>query len=231
MRIQKYLSQNKILSRRETEDYIRKGLILCNGVVVKELGFQMDPEKDKIKVLSPAGLKAAEKITVAVNKPRGVVSSKNKTEGKTVFELFPEFAHLNTVGRLDKMSEGLLLLSNDGIVTSTITASEHKIEKEYEVSVREKIIPGKLKLLERGIMLDDGMTLPTKARIINPHVFRIILKEGRKHQIRRMTDALNLTIIRLKRLRIGNIYVKGLSSGAHRVLSGDEVNRLKMLAK
>src|SRR3989344_305091 len=128
MRIQKYLSQEGILSRRETESFIKRGLIICNGKVVRDLGRQIDPAKDKIEILRDVHGTQQEKITVAVNKPRGIVSGKNKAEGQTIFDLLPKFKDLNTVGRLDKESEGLLLLSNDGIITKRITGSDHTIE-------------------------------------------------------------------------------------------------------
>ncbi len=229
MRIQKYLSQQKILSRRETEDYIRRGWIKINGKVVKELGTRIEPGVDKIEIRPAADIK--QKITIAVNKPRGIVSSKNQSEGKTIFEVLPQFSHLNTVGRLDKASEGLLLLSNDGTITSAVTGAEHLIEKEYEVSVREAIHPRKIKLMEGGIKLDDGLTLPAKAKILSQHKFVLILKEGKKHQIRRMAAAVNLTIVQLKRVRIGNISLKGIGPGQYRTLSVKEIQNLKALAK
>ena len=229
MRIQKYLSQQKILSRREAEDYIRKGLITLNGKVVHEMGVQIDPMKDKVGILT-AGLKEkAEKITVAVYKPRDIVCSKIGSEGTTVFEVFPKFQELNVVGRLDKESDGLLLLSNDGTVTSAVTGSDHLIEKEYEVSVRETINRGKANKLERGVKLEDGMTLPAKVEIIAPHKFVIVLKEGRKHQVRRMAAAVNLTVTGLKRLRIGNIFLGKLKPGMSRVLESKEIQELKNL--
>ncbi|MCL5004658.1 MAG: rRNA pseudouridine synthase [Patescibacteria group bacterium] len=231
MRIQKYLSQKKILSRRETEDYIRKGLIACNGEIVRDLGRQIDPEKDKIEILAPAKNEISKKITIAINKPRGIVCSRNKSEGKTIFELFPEFEKLNAVGRLDKESEGLILLSNDGVITSAITGSEHKIEKEYEVVVREDLNKIKMGILEKGVMIDARMTLPAKTKIIGDHTFNIILKEGRKHQIRRMADTVRLTILKLKRIRIGNITLKDLKVGNYRTLSVAEINKLKDLSK
>ncbi|MBI5045717.1 MAG: rRNA pseudouridine synthase [Candidatus Niyogibacteria bacterium] len=234
MRIQKYFSQNKIMSRRETEDYIRQGLISCNGKVVKDLGFQMDPAKDKIKILKAlkfekSGLR--EKITFALNKPKGFVSSKNKSEGKTIFEISDDFLELNAVGRLDKESEGLILLSNDGVITSAVTGSDHKIEKEYEVKTREKLNAGMIRKMENGLMLDDGMTLPAEARLINDKTFRIILREGSKHQIRRMAAALNLTILQLKRLRVGNITLDKLPIGKYRKLSESEIQNLKKISK
>ncbi len=231
MRIQKYLSEQKILSRRETEDYIKKGLIALNGKVVREMGAQIDPSKDKIEILKAASQETANKMTVAIYKPRDVVSSKINSEGRTVFEFFPQFERLNIVGRLDKSSEGLLLLSNDGVVTSSVTGSDHLIEKEYEVSVRETVSKSKANKMEQGIKLEDGMTLPAKVKILTPNKFLIVLKEGRKHQIRRMADAVYLTITGLKRLRIGNIFLGKLKPGESRILESKEIQELKNLVK
>ena len=229
MRIQKYLSQQKILSRREAEDYIRKGLIKLNGKIVTEMGVQIDPEKDKIEVLRAPAAKVAAKLTVAVNKPRGIVSSKMETEGETIFQLLPQFKYLNAVGRLDKESEGLILLSNDGTVTAAVTGAEHLVEKEYEVTVQEDIAPGKLKKMAEGVRLDDGVTLPAETELISQHKFKIILKEGRKHQIRRMADALHLTVVNLKRVRVGNIRLGKLKPGEFRALDKNEVEELKKM--
>ena len=231
MRIQKYLSERKILSRREAEDYIRKGLIALNGKVVTEMGVQIDPTKDRIEILKGAAKESAKKMTVVIYKPRDIVSSKESSEGETVFEFFTQFQNLNVVGRLDKSSEGLLLLSNDGVVTSSVTGSDHLIEKEYEVSVRETVNNNKANKMEQGIQLEDGLTLPAKVTIITPNKFRIIFKEGRKHQIRRMADAVHLTITGLKRLRVGNISLGKLKPGESRVLLSKEVDELKNLAR
>ncbi len=230
MRIQKYLSQQKILSRREAEAYIRKGLIKLNGQIVKEMGVQMDPESDRVEVLRPVENATNKKITVAVNKPRGIVSSKVESEGETIFQMLPRFAHLNTVGRLDKESEGLILLSNDGTVTNAVTSDKHLIEKEYEVSVRESITQGKLKKMAEGLNLEDGPTLPATTEPIGPNSFTLIIKEGRKHQIRRMCAALQLTVTNLKRIRIGDIRLGKLKSGDYRALTEKEITDLKTSA-
>ena len=227
MRIQKYFSERNILSRRETEDFILKGFITVNGKVVKELGTQIDPEKDVVEIIADAKPTLGKKITIAFNKPRGYVSSKIKEEGPTIFDLLPQFTYLNTVGRLDKESEGLILLSNDGVVTALITSENHLIEKEYEVTVHESVPEGKLRKMAAGVRLSDGMTLPARTKQISPHTFRIILKEGRKHQIRRMCDALHLTIQRLVRLRIGPITLKDISSGGFRPLTEEEIKKIK----
>jgi len=216
MRIQKYLSQKGVMSRREAEEYIRQGKILLNGNVVKEMGVQIDPEKDKIEVLR--GPNDEKKITVAIYKPRGIVCSRNPAEGKSVFDIFPQYSHLNFVGRLDKESEGLLLLSNDGVVTAKITSEDHLVEKEYEVTTREPVMPNHLRRMEEGIMLDGKKTLPAKAERLSRNSFSLILREGRNHQIRRMADAVHLTIERLVRTRIGDITLSGLTPGKSRAI-------------
>mgnify|MGYP001567241569 CR=1 FL=1 len=216
MRIQKYLSQKRIMSRREAEEYIRRGKILLNGKVVKEMGARIDPEKDRVEVLNLPNDK--KKITVAVYKPRGIVCSKNPAEGKSIFDIFPQFTELNTVGRLDKESEGLLLLSNDGVVTAKITGEDHSVEKEYEVTTREPVMPNHLRKMEEGIMLDGKKTLSTKAKRLSRNSFSLILREGRNHQIRRMADTVHLTIEKLVRVRIGDITLSGLTPGKSRAI-------------
>jgi pseudouridine synthase len=234
MRIQKYLSQIGAMSRREAEAAIRAGRVRVNGKGIPETGMLIDPDKDKVEVLPGEGAggangKTEKKITVAVYKPRGVVCSENSAEGETVFEVFPQFKDLNIVGRLDKESEGLLLMSNDGVVTSAVTGSEHAVPKEYVVTVREKILPSHIRRMEEGIMLDGQKTLPAEAKILGDHKFSLIIREGRNHQIRRMTDFFHLTVERLVRVRIGGITLKGLNPGGSRVLTTEEVASLKRL--
>ncbi len=231
MRIQKYLSEQKICSRREAERYITAGLVTVNGVVEKNPATQIDPAHDVVELAAGATKAMSEKITIAINKPRGYVSSKLRHEGTPVFDLVPQFEKLNAVGRLDKESEGLLLLSNDGAITAAITGDDHLIEKEYEVSVRERVTESKINKMEEGINLEDGITLPAKAKQLGEHEFRIILKEGRKHQIRRMCEAMHLTVASLKRLRIGSIKLDVLQPGKFRKLTDQEVADLKAAAR
>jgi len=227
MRIQKYLSQKGVLSRREAEKYLQKGLIKVNGKVVTELGTKIDPEKDTVDVTNNNSL-IPQKESVLVNKPRGVVVSNQNTEGETIFEIFPQYSHLSAVGRLDKESDGLLILSNDGVIAKKVTGPDHTIEKEYVVTVREDITPAIVKRLESGIKIDKEMTLPAKVQKKDRHTFSIILVEGKKHQIRRMCDAVRLTVESLTRIRIGNITDKKLRLGKSRPLTTDEIDSLKV---
>jgi pseudouridine synthase len=227
LRIQKYLSEQGVCSRREAEDLIRRGLVSVNGKTVREMGIQIDPDVDVVKLLNGCEKIMSEKTTVALYKPRGVVSSRIPSEGKTIFDMFPQFLQLNIVGRLDKESEGLILLSNDGAVTKAVTGDKHTTEKEYEVIVREDI-PSRMKhLFEAGIKLDDGPTLPAKVNIISPHIFRIVIREGRKHQIRRMCEFMHLTVVNLKRVRIAHIVLGKLKIGEYRILTHEEVAGFK----
>lgn len=225
MNIQKYFSSQRILSRREAEKLAREKRIKVNGNILRDLGMQIDPEKDKVEIIG----EIQEKITILFNKPRGISSSKIEHEGKNIFSLLPQFKNLNAVGRLDKESEGLILLSDDGVLTNIITGSEHLIEKEYIVEVYEKVSASKIKALSQGMMLNDGPTLPTIAKILSENSFSIVLKEGRNHQIRRMANKIRLTIKNLKRVRIGKISLDNLAAGGFRVLTKDEVQSLKSL--
>lgn len=227
MRIQKYMSEQGLASRREAERLIKRGLVSVNGTVIREMGVQIDPVKDKVAVLPFAAREIASKKTVVLYKPRGIASSRVRAEGKSVYDLFPQFDGLDIIGRLDKASEGLLMLSDDGVIAKAVTGAAHVMEKEYEVVVREDVNAGRLKMLEPGIKLEDGVTLPAKTQFINKHVFRITLREGRKHQIRRMCEFLHLTVVALKRLRIGPILLGNMKSGEFRVLSAEESAKLK----
>lgn len=223
MRISKYFSQQKILSRRETERYILGGRIKVNGEIVKDLGRQIDPEKDKVEIVGDI----KDKTTILFNKPRGISSSRIESEGENIFDLLPQYKHLNAIGRLDKESEGIILLSNDGTLTNIVTGEEHLIEKEYHVEVREKVGQTQMNALSQGMMLTDGPTLPTKAKKINDHSYSIILKEGRNHQIRRMSDRVRLTITKLTRVRIGPLEIEDLKPGEFREVTQEEISLLK----
>jgi pseudouridine synthase len=236
MRIQKYLSEQGVASRRKAEELIRRGLVSVNGKVVREMGVQIDPDRDKVAVLPYGEAELGSKIAVMVNKPRGIVSSRIRREGKTIYDLLPQFGKLDIVGRLDKASEGLLLLSNDGVLARAVTGEHHGVEKEYEVIIREETNAGRLKSLEQGIELEDlpagrqvVMTLPCRTEFIGPTKFRIILREGRKHQIRRMCEYLHLTVVSLKRLRIGTLRLAPLKTGEFRELTRDEIASLKAM--
>lgn len=221
------MSEQGLASRREAEDLIKRGLVALNGVVVREMGVLIDPTKDVVTILPFAQKEMASKKTVIVHKPRGISSSRIRSEGTSVYDLFPKLAELDVIGRLDKASEGLLMLSDDGVIAKAVTGDAHAIEKEYEVTVREETNAGRLKMLEPGIELEDGLTLPATTHFINKHMFRIVVREGRKHQIRRMCDACHLTIESLIRISIGHLKSAGMKAGNVKRLSDEDVKLLK----
>jgi 23S rRNA pseudouridine2604 synthase len=226
MLIQKYLAEQGICSRREGEKLVREGGVLVNGIVATN-GQIVQSEKD---VVTLSKLSTVQKVTIAVHKPRGIVCSRNTAEGTTIFELLPHFAHLHVVGRLDKESEGLLLLTNDGLITRKVTGADHTVEKEYVVVVRERIFPGMMQRMRSGIVIDGQKTLPCTATVLDagrtyienthaPNAFCITLKEGRKHQIRRMCEACKLTVVSLTRVRIGSVELGELGVGKYEAVT------------
>lgn len=229
MRIQKYLSMKGILSRREAEAFIKRGLIAVNGKKVTVLGTKIDPLRDKISINKEGEKLRESRTSIVYYKPRGIVSSRNESEGETIYQLLPKFTRLNIVGRLDKESEGLIILTDDGVLARVLTGREHLILKEYEVTVQEKIEPLHLRLMVSGVKLKDGPAKAVKAEALSAHIFRLVLREGKKHQIRRMCDAVRLTTTRLRRVKIGGIDLRGLKPGDFRKLSPKEVGILKAI--
>lgn len=229
VRIEKYLGKEGILSRREARKYLEEGHIFVNGTQA-EPGQKILPREDKITFDSQVQREQDQKITVAVYKPRGVISSHDTDRGKNIFDVFPQYKHLHCVGRLDKESEGLILLSNDGLVTRAVTNKEHKVEKEYLVTVREEVLPWMMEKMSRGMELEDGWTLPATAKKVDTHSFSIILKEGRKHQVRRMANACHLTVESLNRIRIHTITSKGMLPGNVKKLDPEVIEELKIFA-
>lgn len=225
MIVQKYLVQQGICSRREAERLLKAGLIFVNGKPARP-GVPLEPT-DKVTLTPAAQHQVNAKITIAVYKPRGITCTKAEHEGTTIFDIFPQYKELNTVGRLDKESEGLILLSNDGLIAKKVTGETHEIEKEYEIVTEEKVYPGKLAAMTEGMTLSDGITLPAKIDILDKHRFLITLREGKNRQIRRMCGQLNLTVVSLKRIRIGSLAIKQMKPGSSWKLSNAEIDALK----
>lgn len=224
MIVQKYLAEQGICSRHEAEALLRAGLIFVNGKPAVP-GVPLLPT-DTVTIDPLAQKKLDNKVTVAVYKPRGVTCSRSHEEGANVFDVFPQWQDLAIVGRLDKESEGLLLLSSNGLVTKRVTGQAHEVAKEYEITTQEKVFAGKLKPLATGIMLDGRPTLPAKIAIIDKHTFRITLREGRNRQIRRMCGQVQLTVTSLKRIRIGSLVLGSMKPGNFRLLRETDIQSL-----
>ncbi len=221
-RIQKILSRHGIASRRRAEELILAGAVFVNGQVVK-LGDKADEESDSIVV-------RGKKITIAeknnfvyylLNKPIGYECSlkgHNKNTQLAV-DLVPKNPRVWTVGRLDKDSSGLLVLTNDGQLTNQLTHPKFKHEKEYLVKVNKKIEPTFLMGLKKGVHLTEGLAKADEVRQVTKDSFSIILHQGWKRQIRRMCYALGYNVLTLNRIRIGHWQLGNLKVGEYRIIS------------
>ncbi len=233
-RLQKLIAQAGIASRRAAEEMIRNGEVTVNGEVVTELGRKADPESDHIKVrgkLINTRIRSHENVYVVLNKPKGVLSSASDPEGrKLVTDLVRGFGRLHPVGRLDFNSEGLIILTNDGEFTNVV-ASSKKIPKIYEVKVKGIPPAAAINKLRRGVRLEDGYrTAPAEIRELpsteNNGWYEVTLYEGHNQQIRKMFDAISHSVVKLRRIAIGNLRDPQLSAGSYRKLTADETKDL-----
>lgn len=202
-RVQKYISEAGVASRRKSEEFIKSGQVSINGRRAK-LGDKVDPDKDEVKIYGKVVKPRSEKIYIALNKPRGVVVSKRDPQGrKTVFSLLPEELRgkVHNVGRLDYETEGLLILTNDGDLTEQLAHPKYEHDKEYEVFTDVVPKPSQLEHLKSGVDLPTGLTSEAKIKIRSGKVY-ITIHEGKKRQVRRMFNAVGLGVINLKRVRI-----------------------------
>lgn len=202
-RVQKFLSEAGIASRRKAEEFIKSGQVSINGHRA-QLGDKVDPTKDEVKVYGKVIKVRSEKIYLAINKPKGVVVSKSDTRGrKTIFSLLPEDLQgkLHNVGRLDFDTEGLMILTNDGDLTEQLAHPKYEHDKEYEVITDVEPKSRQLELLREGIELPTGLTSPAKIKTRSGKVY-ITIHEGKKRQVRRMFNAVGLGVKNLKRVRI-----------------------------
>jgi pseudouridine synthase len=209
IRINKYLRDKGLASRREADKLVEAGLVFVNGKRVDN--GAMVNEKDKVIVKG----KAKEYQYLAYYKPRNLPTQDLPGKPSVITEW--KAKGLYPVGRLDKSSEGLLLLTNDGRFAREVLSDSKKWEKEYIVTVKETLRPGIVKIFKAGMDTKDlGKLLPAKARIINNNRLQIILNEGKRHQIRIMLNEFNYTIAALKRVRIGDIKIESLKPGETR---------------
>jgi pseudouridine synthase len=224
MRIQKFLSEQGIASRRKAETFIVSGQVMVNGKKAK-LGDKMDPEKDVVKVYGKVVAAGGEKIYVALNKPKGYVVSKRDPQGrKTVFSLLPEDLRTKiwNVGRLDYDTEGLLLMTNDGDLTQELSHPKYEHEKEYEVTLNEAPDDSQLESLRSGVKIATGRTYPAKL-VVRGGKVKITIHEGKKRQIRRMFTAVGLTVTNLKRIRINKLRLPAISAGEYKLVSRGDI--------
>lgn len=235
IRIQKILADAGVASRRKSEEIIAAGRVKVNGRAVK-LGDSAS-KKDIITVDGEKLTTGQDVITVALHKPRGFVSTMQDERGRkcvaSLVEDIPE--RIYPVGRLDKDSEGLLFMTNDGDFANLIMHPKTHVAKTYRVTVRPGINEEQLNRISIGIVIDGKKTVPAKVKVLEEGngraVLEIILYEGRNREIRKMCEALSLEVARLKRTAIGSVKLGMLKQGAYRELTSEEVRALKASAK
>ena len=237
-RLQKIISKAGAASRREAERLILAGRVTLNGRVVTELGTQADGEQDVIAIDGVSISAPKQKLYFLLNKPKGCISAVKDDRGRrTVIDLLPEVEeYIYPVGRLDYDTEGLLLLTNDGDLMNGLLHPRYEIEKTYIAKAQGMVTGEDIKKLCRGIMLEDGMTAPARAKLLeradNGSWCRVQLAihEGRNRQVRRMLQALGHRVQELKRVAFAGLTLEGVPRGGYRSLTGEEVARLKKIA-
>ena len=234
IRLQKFLSEAGIASRRKAEEMIRNGMVKVNGAVA-QIGDSVDPKRDTVVVKGKKVRKESNLRYILLNKPRGYVTTTDDELGrKCVLELVRDVKErIYPVGRLDRVSEGALIMTNDGAFANAVMHPRKHVPKTYRVTVRSNINDAQVEKLENGVDIDgDGRdTLPANVRIIEKSagrsVFEITIFEGRNRQIRKMCEAVSLEVIRLKRNAVGSVKLGMLKVGQWRELTEDEVHRLQ----
>jgi pseudouridine synthase len=228
-RLNKYLSEQGIASRREADRMISAGLVKVNGKTVTEMGHKIDPDADKVVVDEEQVKKERKLVYIALNKPKGYVCSMKPTheDPQIVTDLIDIMERVYPVGRLDKETTGLLLLTNDGTLVNQIIHPSAESEKEYEVTFYLQISERVLDRLRAGVRLGEEQTLPTKVKKIAPAKIRIILREGKNRQVRRMCQKVGFPVKNLKRVRIKDLVLGDLALGEWRYLTEAEVASLK----
>lgn len=227
-RVQKLIAQAGIASRRKAEELIQRGRVTVNGRPIK-LGDSARPNKDVIAVDGQRIANSCGRIYLALHKPRGFVTTMEDERGrKCVAQLVEDVpGRVYPVGRLDKDSEGLLIMTNDGDLANAVSHPKTHVAKTYRVTLRPGITEEQLIELSTGIMLDGRMTAPAKARVLEQQpgraVVEIVLYEGRNREIRRMCESMGLEVARLKRTAIGPVRLSMLPQGRHRELSREEI--------
>ncbi len=230
MRLNNYISSTGMCSRREADTLIEEKRVKVNGVIAV-LGLRVD-ENDEVRVDDQIIQPKKKFVTLAYYKPSGITcTSEPNVKGNIIDAVnYPE--RIFPIGRLDKESEGLILLTNDGSIVNQILRSENNHEKEYVVYVHKPIDREFKYQMEQGVEIfnpvknEMTVTLPCKVRIIGEKSFKIILKQGLNRQIRRMCSALGYKVVYLKRIRIMNLTLDNLNKGQYRILSDDEYNEL-----
>ena len=233
VRLQKFLSNSGVTSRRKAEELILNGEIKVNGKIVKELGTKIIPNKDKVTYNGRVIKEKKDNVYILLNKPIGYVTTlKDQFDRSSVLDLVKVNERIVPVGRLDMYTSGALILTNDGDFVYKVTHPKHEIEKTYTVTLTKIVTKNEVQKLKEGIKIDDYITKPAKVKILkidkekNQSRLEITIHEGKNRQVRKMCEAIGKKVLSLHRSKIGNINVKSLKLGEWRYLKSSEVESL-----
>jgi pseudouridine synthase len=231
VRLQKFLAEAGVASRRAGEQMILAGRVAVNGETVGQLGTRVDPLHDRVAV-DGQPVRAKRKLYVALNKPPGLVCSrKDEFERRTVFDLLPkEWGHLHSVGRLDYQSEGLIFLTNDGEFSLRLTHPRYGVHKKYVATVEGRLAAEVLTQFTRGLVYQGDKLKAEKARLVSASqaqsVVELELAQGKYHEVRRLFESQRVKVKRLQRVQIGKIKLGELPPGKWRTLTEPEIKSL-----
>lgn len=235
VRLNKYIAESGLCSRRHADELISEGKVTVNGEVCTDLGIRIDPAKDKVYMDGQKIQAQSRHIYIMLNKPKGYpVTKSDEFERKTVYSLLPkEFKACNYAGRLDMDSEGLLLLTTDGDMIQSLSHPKMRIEKVYRVDINQRLNRYQLEQLRTGIEIEGQKTLPAgvfvKKNDEGKSILKMVITEGRKRQIRLMIEALGARVLNLKRLQYGPLKLGDLVPGQWRLLNKYEISALRKI--
>jgi 23S rRNA pseudouridine2605 synthase len=235
--LQKVIADAGLASRRKAEEMIAGGRVTVNGQVVREMGVKIDPQHDHVKVDGRHLKPAAPAVFLMLNKPKGFLSSLSDPVGRpTVKDLIPGVGlRVFPVGRLDYDSEGLMLLTNDGEIAQALLHPRYHVPKTYEIKIKGMLNQQEIVSLERGVQLEDGLTAPATVKKVGKAVenswLEVTIHEGRKHQVKRMLEAVGHPVIKLTRVRFGPLRLGDLTVGQYRFLTDREANALRTIVR
>jgi len=234
IRLNRYIAQSGVASRRKADQLIEEGVVTLNGRVVKELGTQVDPKKDHVKVGSKLIRPANQAVVIAFYKPPQVMTTMSDPEGRpTVADYFKHIkVRLFPVGRLDWDSEGLLIMTNDGDLAQEILHPKYEVPKTYLVKVPGKPTDSQLNKLREGVRISGGRAQADRVEVLPNRGtdkyawIKIIISEGRNRQIRRMLEKVRLDVVKLQRVAIGGLRIGQLKRGEHKILDAQAIARI-----
>ena len=233
VRLQKFLAEAGIASRRKCEELILQGKVKVNNQIVTELGVKVNPEKDIVKFEDKEVKPTSKMVYILLNKPIGYVTTADDQFGRdTVLDLVKVKERIVPVGRLDMYTSGALILTNDGDFVYKVTHPKHEIEKTYTVTVKGIIKNEEVEQLRKGVKIDDYITKPAKVKILKTDIeknisrLEIVIHEGKNRQVRKMCESVGRKVLALHRSKIGKIGVKDIELGKWRYLKDREIQEL-----